>query len=176
MEDFAVYSITIITIFVVSVIISQLCTGKVVKCIKRTIKKSSEDLLINLETSNEFKNAEKAKDLIRLGIYNMKADDKLKERLNFLTQIIGLIEFIIFGFLTIYLFNNEQIIFEKIKFFLIVFAGWFGLKAFGNYQQWGHEIFGRALFYNFLIGTLINIFFAVMFGLVIYLIKQTIGG
>ena len=82
-------------------------------------------------------------------------------KLGRITQAIGYFEFIFFAafVLLAILFLRES--FVNMFFQLIPIAGgWIALKVFGSYQQWSGAVFGRASFYIFLLGSILNIILA----------------
>ena len=89
-----------------------------------------------------------------------------KGSLGFLTQIIGYLEIFIFIILTFALLKYDPNLFNfhTMKVLGITISTWMGLKIFGNYQQWSGPVFGRALFYTFLIGSLANIAGGIILG------------
>lgn len=100
-------------------------------------------------------------------IENLKIFEDKRVKLSFITKIISITEFIVFAtsviILVIHHKNDYYQVFLDVSKFLGV---WLAIKTLGSYGQWSAIIFGRASFYTFLICTLINIFFAIILGLV----------
>lgn len=90
--------------------------------------------------------------------------EKTRTKIGLITNMIGIIEAVLFTGLTIILlFKGDWFITLQT---LGVFAGgWIGLKIVGNYKHWEHVVAGRASFYVFFIGSLLNIFLSIAIGL-----------
>lgn len=91
---------------------------------------------------------------------------KKKEKLNFITTIIGVIEIALFGGLAFILVQKNYSFYEIFNTLTTFAGGWIALKVIGNYQQWSGAVFGRACFYIFFMGTIFNIVIAILIGLV----------
>ena len=84
------------------------------------------------------------------------AHRKFAERTKWLTIIVGSFEALAFYSVTIYLIRiGGQS--HPIETLLPIIFGWFALKAIGNFGSWSNPTYGRAIFYRFLLGTLLNI-------------------
>ena len=88
-----------------------------------------------------------------------------KEYLGFITKIIGYFESIFFIILTVITFQYSTL---NYSFIFSVAGVWIGLKIFGSYQQWSGVVLGRATFYIFLIGSILNIMGSIMLGFIYY--------
>jgi hypothetical protein len=80
-------------------------------------------------------------------------------RTRHLTRIIGVLEALSFYIVTIYLVHIKTV--HPMRSILAALLAWIALKGIGNFGDWSHETYGRAVFYKFLIGTLLNIALAV---------------
>lgn len=111
----------------------------------------------------------------KLGKYNF--DDFFKEitaiflvkqkkrELNFITTIIGAAEILIFAGLTILVIKTPNLdILEGVNEVGKFSGAWIALKIIGGYRPWTGAVFGRAYFYVFLIGSILNIMFAIIIG------------
>lgn len=101
-------------------------------------------------------------------VRNFKKIRKAKDKFDLLRFIIGVLESAFFIFIAIIFLNKEGL---GAGFFLIIAkaaGAWIALKIFGNYSQWKGMIMGRAHFYIFLIGSLLNILFSVIVGGLIF--------
>ena len=103
---------------------------------------------------------------LRKEVSNLRTVKDKKELLGFITIVISLIEVIIFSFLLIFLKKEYgQDTFEIVSSFSKFFGVWVVVKTIGNFGQWSGPNLGRASFYVFLIGTLLNIASAILLGL-----------
>jgi len=133
---------------------------------------------INKKIEISMKKVEKYATKENLNLKNLKENEiepflliKIKkEDLGFLTKIIGYLEIFIFFILTFLLLQHNFVLsnLDTIKIIGIVISGWIGLKILGNYQQWSSPVFGRALFYNFFISSLVNITGGIIFGYIFF--------
>ena len=84
-------------------------------------------------------------------------------KLGIITKVVGYFEFIFFGILVLMmtLFFRESFT-EAVFQLLPIMGGWIALKVFGNYHQWSGAVFGRASFYIFLLGSVLNIGIAIL--------------
>lgn len=152
----------VITVVIVFALVSQKITKSVVKWLFGKILKTAINLA---ETKNELHKKAVAKERPSLLAVAAK-----KKELGFITHIIGVAELIIFAILMVLLIHEELTFLELISSFLKFVGAWIGIKTLGSYNQWAGAIFGRACFYLFLIGTLLNIIFAVLMGMVLALL------
>jgi hypothetical protein len=149
----------IIFIFTAFAVISQLFISFIVKRIFNQIVDVSQ----KLKDKNEYKESDIRKEAANLDVVKAK-----KRKLGFITCIIGTGELLVFGSLVAILIENYQFNFlDKVGIFFKFLGVWVGIKTLGNYQQWAGAIFGRACFYLFIIGTLLNILFAIGFGMIL---------
>jgi len=137
-------------------ILSQICarfvTGSLLNKIKSTLKE--------LVKKEELKPNSLDDDLS-----NLKIIEEKKKSLSFITIIIGIIEFIIFCLISIFIIlKNLNNFLDMPVPFVQVLGGWLAIKTIGNYNQWSSPILGRAYFYTFFIGTMVNIIFATILG------------
>lgn len=84
-----------------------------------------------------------------------------KIRLGFITRIVGYFEIVLFSVFTYVLVCLSEEFLPILNFLAVAVSGWLAIKIFGSYQQWSGAIFGRATFYVFLIGSLMNIIGAI---------------
>jgi small-conductance mechanosensitive channel len=123
---------------------------------------SGEELIKEEKTKECLDDSTITKEVANLKFIKIK-----KEKLGFITKIIGVIEIALFAFLVILLikkYNNQfsnGLIFDYVK----LFGGWIAIKTLGNYGQWSGAVLGRACFYVFLLGTLLNVFFGLLLGI-----------
>lgn len=92
----------------------------------------------------------------------LKRGRKIRDDLGWIRTIIGISEIIFFAFVTVFIFFSHD---EKLITLFQFVGGWVAIKAIGNYSKWSDENYGRVIFYNFLILTFANIFFAIWLGL-----------
>lgn len=79
--------------------------------------------------------------------------------LQVITFAIGTIETIFFYGITFYLLHILKFsFFETLNYIFRIYAGWIAIKVIGQYQLWSGELLGRATFYIFLIGSMVNLF------------------
>lgn len=150
-------------IIILSVIGSQWLVRLTVKKLNKRIEEVSLILRQGVEKSSKSDFGKESDDF--------KMILKTKEGLGFITNIIGLIEMIIFSGFTILLTQHYSNNFFEIIIALVkVSGGWLALKIFGSYHQWSGAVLGRAYFYVFLMGSIINIFFSVIMGYVLWLL------
>jgi len=146
--------------YVFIVFISQLLASCTVKKLLKKITETAE----YLASQKQYKNSN-----IGLDLVNLKTAQAKREKLGFITKTVGVAEFTVFSFLTILLIQNYQTdILEGIKIFSTFIGSWLAIKTLGNYQQWSGPILGRACFYTFIIGTFINIIFAILLGFILF--------
>jgi len=95
-------------------------------------------------------------------------------RVQNLAKLIGSVELLIFGSISFYGVHRPDSVSEYVRRLLPILAGWIAIKVIGNYSQWSGHILGRATYYIFLLGTLINIGWGLILGAVIAeLVKLT---
>lgn len=122
------------------------------------IIKVGEDIL-----ANGVANCQLKQEIDNLNIFKVK-----REKLFFITKTVSFIEFFAF-FIAIVIFKSHHISNFEVFLSISKFAGaWFAIKSVGSYGQWSGSILGRATFYTFLLGTIMNIGIAVLLGLVSY--------
>jgi len=117
------------------------------------------------EFNKKYKNGQEMAKAFLKESYNFELIQKKKDTVGYITILIGSFEILFFGALTIlllrYLGGSVLSIFREITIFA---GGWIALKIFGGYQQWSGAVLGRAYFYTFLLGSIINIITAVVIG------------
>jgi hypothetical protein len=91
-----------------------------------------------------------------------------KQELYIITKIIGYFEFFLFFTSTLILFSLQAKGLDILQTLGVLISGWLAIKIFGSYQQWSGPVFGRATFYVFLTGSLLNILFAVISPIIIF--------
>lgn len=143
------------------------------------LKKTLEDVARNLDNSEKLKKFDAHQEIDKLEFIldkkfrkNIKFFDRIKIILfgqnefdfSFTTRIIASIEILLFSALAYIslLFSDSS--YFSIQALLIIIFGWFGLKIFGSYKQWEGELFGRAYSYNFLLGSILNVFLSTLLG------------
>ena len=142
------------------------------KLVREVIKQINKKIEISMKKVEEYATKE------NFNFKNLKENEiepffliKIKkEDLSFLTIIIGYLEIFIFFIFTFILLQHNFILsnLDTIKIIGIITSGWIGLKILGNYQQWSNPVFGRALFYNFFISSLVNITGGIIFGYIFF--------
>ena len=142
------------------------------KLVREVIKQINKKIEISMKKVEEYATKE------NFNFKNLKENEiepffliKIKkEDLSFLTIIIGYLEIFIFFIFTFILLQHNFILsnLDTIKIIGIITSGWIGLKILGNYQQWSNPVFGRALFYNFFISSLVNIAGGIIFGYIFF--------
>lgn len=145
----------------------------IVKYFVRYLNKNLEKLAVNIKKDKKFKKLrdKESNDEIKRLLYVLrkKSVGSKKIDFNFTTRRITFIETLLFSTLTFFLLSFpcffSRSIFEVL---LIVAFGWIGLKIFGSYRQWEGALLGRAYSYNFLLGSIANIFFSISLGWLIY--------
>lgn len=159
-------------IFLLKIIFLSLGVYGWQKLVREIIKQINKRIEISMKKVEEYAIKE------NFNLKNLKENEiepfflvKMKKKdLSFLTRIIGYLEIFIFFILTFFLLQHNFILsnLDTIKILGVVTSGWIGLKIFGNYQQWSNPIFGRALFYNFFISSLVNIIGGIIFGYIFF--------
>lgn len=119
--------------------------------------------------ANKIKNYNidsKINDEIILFKENLKLDgiDGCNSYTKKITKFVGLLEISIFSISTIIFFRQESYI-PGIEFLVKLVGGWLAIKVIGNYKQWEGSFLGRAIFYNFILGTFINIILGILMGI-----------
>jgi hypothetical protein len=92
-----------------------------------------------------------------------------KKYLRHITGYVANLEFFLFLALTVTVFvlaNGHKQIAPAIFFPAV---SWLGIKTFANTRYWAFEVFGRATFYVYFIGSFWNIAIAVITGYLIHL-------
>lgn len=143
--------------------------GTASQCLARAATKSLYEKIKNVAKEMSDNNDDNSELKMESDSLNVLEDKRKK--LGFITMIVSLIEFTIFTVATIFIltkFNIEY--YEIFKIISLVFGGWFAIKIIGNYGQWSGIYFGRATFYTFLIGTLINVVCGVLLGWILLLL------
>lgn len=81
------------------------------------------------------------------------------EKLGFIVQTVAIIELLVFGGLTLLLFNEKPSLsaLSIAKTFGAFLGGWLTLKILGDYRPWSDDIAGKAWYHTSLIGTLFNV-------------------
>jgi len=72
------------------------------------------------------------------------------------------------------LLENSATLFDAEKQLLTTLGAWLAIKTVGSYQNWGDPRLGRATYYRFLIGTLLNIVFGIVLGFIFFKIFRGI--
>ncbi len=142
------------------------------KKIEDTIKnyKQGKDKFLEIYNSGVISEVDKSVDRF---LISLKFDRQDNEPIRKIVKIIGFFEIIIFGLLSLILLNNDGgLIFSQNL--LTIIGAWLGIKVIGNYQQWSDPILGRAVFYVFLIGTLVNIFAGIILGILSIILSNHI--
>lgn len=146
----------------VSVYILQEITSRVVRVLNKSVEHFIEIKKNKKENVEEFtKNDNFEKEIEGFELIQGK-----KEYLGFITKIIGYFEVTFFIVLTVIILKYSP---ENYIYILSVAGAWIGLKIFGSYQQWSGVVLGRATFYIFLIGSIINIVGSIALGLIYYI-------
>jgi len=146
----------------------QYLIRKLVDCLNKRIDESDKHIrayLASEEGKKEIKEkGYKTADFYKesTGLFLIK---KKKEKLNFITTIIGVIEVVLFGGLTFILIQENYDFYKIFVILTPLIVGWIALKIFGSYRQWSGAVFGRSCFYIFFIGSIFNIVIAVIIGL-----------
>ena len=86
------------------------------------------------------------------------------KRLGYITHIVGVAEILFFGILVVLLIKNNETLLVSGGYFLRVFGSLLAIKTAINYDQWSHPIAGKAYLYISIIGTFVNIIFAIFLG------------
>jgi len=95
--------------------------------------------------------------------------EKTKTKIGLITNMIGIIEVILFAGLTIVLlFKGDW--FTTLQTLGAFSGGWIALKIVGNYKHWESAVAGRASFYVFFAGSLLNIFLSIVVGVGLFYI------
>lgn len=152
---------TTLTLAIVFIVFAIIWQGVVRSCMyffNSRIEKSMDTIATELE-NDDYKET-----LIQNEIEPFKLIKFKKSQLGFISKAVGAIELFIFYALTLTLYITEVSDVEKLQYVITIFFAWMALKIFGNYQQWSGAIFGRATFYAFLIGSILNIGGAVAVG------------
>jgi len=102
-----------------------------------------------------------------LEVTGVLCKDDVTLRQNFITRIIGIIELFIFSSFSYMLIISKQGLEHCFVSITTVILGWIALKIFGNYQQWKGPYLGRASYYVFLIGSLLNILLSISLGMLL---------
>ncbi|MDD3386788.1 MAG: hypothetical protein PHX92_02600 [Candidatus Pacebacteria bacterium] len=111
-----------------------------------------------------FKDDEEKTKIIRKSCNKQLIIEKKKEYFKWVPLMVGIIEYLFFSLVTIFVFDFE--------FILKCFAGWMAIKCIGGYTSWSDTIFGRANFYTFLLCSIFNVSLALLSGLII---REIIG-
>ncbi|MCL5960387.1 MAG: hypothetical protein M1358_13950 [Chloroflexi bacterium] len=146
----------LIVISIVYLTISQrivkFVVDKLFDCVVATAK--------DLATKQEYEKSTLAQETANLEPIRAKRKD-----LGFITTVIGVGEAVVFGSFTLLLAHKYRAdFFIEITTLLQSIVLWVGVKTLGNYGQWSGAVLGRACFYTFLVGTFINIVFAILLG------------
>lgn len=97
-----------------------------------------------------------------------------KDKHTWLNTLMGNIEFVLFALATVLILTSYNNLFryDASSRLFIITAGWLGIKIVGNYGQWSGDIYGRATYYMFFLGSILNIGFGIMIGSVLaYIFK-----
>jgi len=115
-----------------------------------------------------YKDLQREKQL--LDSLNISRSSRVQE----LAKLIGSVELLIFGSISFYGVYKPDSASEYARRLLPILAGWIAIKVIGNYSQWSGHILGRATYYIFLLGTLINIGWGLILGAIVAeLVKLT---
>ncbi len=146
--------LTIILLSTLGLIASQ-C---IIKCILKNLNKKTKDSLESIRCSDEKLNQ---------SITSFSFSKEVSDKTNFLTCLVSFIEALFYFGLTILFFKEFNFSTENIIHFLQIIGGWLGIKTLGNFGQWADEHLGRASFYLYLIGSLLNLLFSFFIGLAV---------
>ncbi len=115
------------------------------------------------EQSNNQEVRKEINHSLELFLQTIKFDGASKGGVRNLVKIVGCLEIIFFSILTLCaLVKYRHFNFEELK---IAIGAWLTLKVIGNYKQWSDAILGRAIFYVFLLGTMINLILGILVGI-----------
>jgi hypothetical protein len=154
--------IFLLFIAILSLIGAQCIVQKIVRCIFDKIRDSIPYIKDKTKNEEWYEKSDFEKESANLYFIDVK-----KEKLSFITKIISYLELITFALATFLLLNNlnnnSPILIDLVKF-----AGaWIAIKTIGSYNQWSGAIFGRAYFYTFFIGSILNIILAISIGYIL---------
>lgn len=127
---------------------------------------------LNKKTENSLESIRCSDEKLNQSITSFSFSKEVSDKTNFLTCLVSFIEALFYFGLTILFFKEFNFSTENIIHFLQIIGGWLGIKTLGNFGQWADEHLGRASFYLYLIGSLLNLVFSTSIGLcVCYLIS-----
>ena len=143
-------------LIIVAVYVLQVAIQSLVHLLNNSVEsfiKSQEDKEGNIKDIEFKKEADGFK------LFQVK-----KIHLGYITKIIGYFESFFFIIVTaVILFNGLGV-----EMLPTIAGGWIALKIFGNFQQWSGVVLGRATFYIFLIGSLVNIILSAGLGILYF--------
>lgn len=154
-------TIQLIIISIYFLIIEQELVRNLIEKLFNRILKTGEELTRKYPENNSLLSE----------VLNLKAFDATKEGLKLITRLIGALELVIFSFLAFHLINKIPVLdtdslISTSSSFLKFFGAWLAIKTIGNYGQWSGQVFGRACFYNFFLGTIANIIGAIFLSVI----------
>lgn len=155
-----------LVVLILSLMGAQFVVGKLVSFLFKKIIDSINSIEKGTKNKKWYKDSDFQKESANLFFI----EDK-KKHVGFITKIIGYIELVAFAGLMFLLFrlynyNIQEVLIVSVKFI----GGWLAIKTIGNYQQWSGGIFGRAYFYIFFIGSIMNIMLGIIIGYVFNLL------
>ena len=152
------FSLQYIILYIVSLIVTQeMVVSKITKHLNRKVFDVGRTLKYNTDDNKDNK-----KNLMNL------AD--VRERLCFITKLISYFEAVLIMSLSYFIFLSDKPTVDAVMLILSAVAGWMAIKIIGNYSQWSDYAIGRSTYYVFLIGSILNILIAIIFGLALSLL------
>lgn len=149
-KDALVFYVVIFVALALQPVIAWVVSG-----LQRKIQDSMDDLAKNFENSEMVKNFID-NERIPFSLVGLK-----RRSLGFITKIVGVIEFLIVFWITVLTVRGDAGFPNGITLIAATISGWLAIKVIGSYQQWSGPIWGRATFYVFLIGSILNFALAI---------------
>jgi len=95
--------------------------------------------------------------------YRMYVHLDEKNEVNTTRRYIGYVEVLTFSIIACLVFSSP--LKESFKLLLECLGGWFAIKSLGTFKYWENPFIGRALFYKYLLGTMLSVGMGIWVGL-----------
>lgn len=139
--------------------------------IKFIIKFIHDDVGYKLTKIKNRKKGYRNKELLK-SIDSYISYENIRNNMKYLTSIVSYFESLFIVFIMVFLFSDLYFSIEKIFIFVQIIGGYLGIKTIGSFGQWNDLYLGRTNFYLFLIGSIINIIFSLLIGVLVITVSN----